>query len=1067
MAIRSRLAVGATAVVVVLGACTSGASGPSPTSSPIGSPSGRASQPLQSPGSPELEASGWLLAGAPPGGSWEAEDSSEWPGSTAWQMVADGGGRVWIAGPWQLTRLDLESGESSTWDAADDDRFAWSDVILAATAGPGVWILDGCRVRLFDGEQFTVDLTVPVEVRGSEPYVHDIVEVGSELWLSLADSGGGGQVLRWADGQWTAMSQPGDGVGGYLSVDTQGGIWSGGWSWSGVRRWDGSFWVVPGAGQADAPTVSGDVVADPTGGVWMVSYPGEPQGADVRWWDGSAWHPVARVPGWQPGSGALAVAGSGDGWVASPSGLARVTHDGTKEAFAPPNGADPLVGLTLASDMVAVLGDDGRVSRLDGEQWDEVGVIPTSEPLPIEDPSSTLARAMSADEVWVAAGGMWYRYRDDKWSELGPGTERAIAATDGAWWGWEVVGGSEKHDLVRLTADGFQVVSSEIPPAGDYQKPLRPGRKGSMWWVGEDGDVVEFRADGTRNSIGRPQGMDLVCLGGVGLDGSVWVSSGEDGPQGVECWVDADWNRWNGRRWIPADSPDPFATGGDTVVADDGTGWAISYSGTGSGYEILRYREGRRTTFASADGVTARHLTAVHGGRACVVEIPIYDDTVDPTHPGSTVCYGEGGEFARFDLPDTRLQGVAVAPDGAVWVLGPQVARLTADLSERVEPSAPAGPSEPTTPIRTFEPSTSPLVGATAVAAGTSHSCAIVTDGRVECWGGISGVVVFGPRAVTVPALSGVTALAAGGVHACAVVAGGRIACWGSNYSGQLGDGTTKDRATPVTVNGVVGAVAVAAGSGHSCALLADEPSAYPLGAAAQRTVQCWGENSSGQLGDGTTARRGSPVTVPGLAGATAVTAGSSHTCALLADEPPAYPLGAAAQRTVQCWGENSSGQLGDGTRTGSLSPVTVPGLTGVTSVVAAESQTCVILSGGGVQCWGMDETADGEPADRTSPVTVEGVTGATSIAVGERHACVVVAEGRVKCWGEISSGPWLRHRAVEVQGLVGATAVAAAEGHTCALMSSGGVQCWGSNGQGQLGDGTLQSRAALVTVIR
>ena len=336
------------------------------------------------------------MVGAPSAPVEDWESSGDWRGSTAWQMVTDGAGQVWLAGPWQLTRLDPASGETSTWDATDDARFAWSDVILAPSAGPGVWILDGTRVRRFDGDQFTVDLTVPEEQLGPENigsarYVHDIVEVGSEVWLSLADSrysylGGGGQVLRWADGQWTAMSQPGDGVGGYLAVDTQGGIWSGGWSESGVRRWDGSTWTVPGAGDPNAPTTAGDVAADPTGGVWMISYPGEPQGAELRWFDGTTWRAAVGVPGWQPGAGTLVASADGKAWVAwttnstaetfpaptpspQPSGLVRVTHDGTRQAFDPPQGSGGFLGFALALDTAAVVGDDGRVSRLDGEEW--------------------------------------------------------------------------------------------------------------------------------------------------------------------------------------------------------------------------------------------------------------------------------------------------------------------------------------------------------------------------------------------------------------------------------------------------------------------------------------------------------------------------------------------------------------------------------------------------------------------------------------------------------------------------------------------------------------------------
>lgn len=182
--------------------------------------------------------------------------------------------------------------------------------------------------------------------------------------------------------------------------------------------------------------------------------------------------------------------------------------------------------------------------------------------------------------------------------------------------------------------------------------------------------------------------------------------------------------------------------------------------------------------------------------------------------------------------------------------------------------------------------------GATAAAAGGYHSCALLGDGSVKCWGGrFNGSPLGSPyhEPVTISSLTGATAIAAGTGHGCAVVSGGSVKCWANNDGGQLGDGTVgvDDHPTDaVFVAGVSSATAVTAGLHHSCALLADG------------TVRCWGRNDLCQLGNGTCVNSATPVAVSGITGATAIGAGSAFTCAL---------AGAA----VKCWGDNWAGQLG------------------------------------------------------------------------------------------------------------------------------------------------------------
>ncbi len=175
-----------------------------------------------------------------------------------------------------------------------------------------------------------------------------------------------------------------------------------------------------------------------------------------------------------------------------------------------------------------------------------------------------------------------------------------------------------------------------------------------------------------------------------------------------------------------------------------------------------------------------------------------------------------------------------------------------------------------------------------------------------------------------------VAAVALGTNHSCLITSAGSVKCWGDNTYGQLGDGTRSNRFTTVSVAGWTGtAIAITAGDRHTCALM--------IGG----SVKCWGDNSIGQLGNGTNTFSYSPVDVAGLAnGVTAISAGHNHTCAIV-------------NGSAKCWGDNSSGLLGDGTTTQRLTPVAVSTLTGgVTAVSVGYDHTCVIVSGG-VKCWG------------------------------------------------------------------------------------------------------------------
>lgn len=230
--------------------------------------------------------------------------------------------------------------------------------------------------------------------------------------------------------------------------------------------------------------------------------------------------------------------------------------------------------------------------------------------------------------------------------------------------------------------------------------------------------------------------------------------------------------------------------------------------------------------------------------------------------------------------------------------------------------------------------------------------------------------------AATADSIDGVTA---GFGHGCARTSSGGVQCWGKNDRGQPGDGTTIDRTAPTPVVGFdSGAIGIAAGSSHTCALT-------DVGG-----VRCWGSNSRGQLADGTTTDSPVSVAVSGLgSGIVAIAARSDHTCAL------------ATGGGVWCWGANYAGQLGDGTTTDSLVPVAVSGLgTDIVAIAPGGSHTCVLASGGGVWCWEQNnrgQLGDGTTTDSIVPVTVSGLASSVSaVATGGEHTCAVLVDGVV-----------------------------------------------------------------------
>ncbi|RYC11455.1 Ig-like domain-containing protein [Nocardioides zhouii] len=366
---------------------------------------------------------------------------------------------------------------------------------------------------------------------------------------------------------------------------------------------------------------------------------------------------------------------------------------------------------------------------------------------------------------------------------------------------------------------------------------------------------------------------------------------------------------------------------------------------------------------------------------------------------------------------------------------------------------------------------------------GAEHSCAITDAGAVECWGDNShgqlgtGDVTTSTTPRLVAGITGALEVGSGTEHTCALVHGGTVKCWGLNGSGQVGTASDDDQLIPVTVP-ISGVKHLTVGSVHSCAMKQDG------------SVWCWGQNGMGQLGDGVPGGTSKvPVPASGIdatSPAADITAGENHTCARM-----------VAEGTLRCWGDNSFGQLGDGTKDQHDTPVAVrkpgnPGarMKGVLAVSAGGGHTCALLGGADwadnpVYCWGQNSygqlgnltpVVDGVMSPSLVPVRVQidlepgdalvdtsaDLEEARSISAGQFHNCAVMNTREVRCWGQNGHGqlgfdrniltkPWEDSRWANAVPGIDADAVVAGGFHSCSL-DTGQISCWGYDFFGQLG---------------
>jgi len=271
---------------------------------------------------------------------------------------------------------------------------------------------------------------------------------------------------------------------------------------------------------------------------------------------------------------------------------------------------------------------------------------------------------------------------------------------------------------------------------------------------------------------------------------------------------------------------------------------------------------------------------------------------------------------------------------------------------------------------------------AKAIATGYNHTCAVATDGALRCWGindrgelgyGVATQDLPSPQSTNV--LTGVQAVGAGYQHTCALLASGGVRCWGNNQHGELGMPTGGASGSallaPATTDLLTGVSAIAVGDEHACGIVA-----------ADGSVRCWGAVSFVDGGK--------------LTGVKTIASGGAHSCAV------------TQTGGLRCWGYNSMGQLGDGTTTDRFSSDTPDVLTDVKAVAAGHQFTCALTAAGGVRCWGNNyggQLGDGTTAARSTPPDADVLTGVRALDCGSGYTCVITTANTVRCWGNNPHG--------------------------------------------------------------
>lgn len=431
--------------------------------------------------------------------------------------------------------------------------------------------------------------------------------------------------------------------------------------------------------------------------------------------------------------------------------------------------------------------------------------------------------------------------------------------------------------------------------------------------------------------------------------------------------------------------------------------------------------------------------------------------------PGATTLSVSGDGVAVGDLQfgptSVPALGRTAGPAGA-----PTATSLSAELA--IAADATAGPRQITveTPGGSSAPVEftiqAPLVGAALITAGWNHTCAIDSTRAAWCWGFDStgrlgnGAVGSSESAVEVAGGLSFSHLSAGDDFTCGITTEGEAWCWGRGAQGELGNGAFADSAVPVAVAGGLTFVSLESSLAHTCGVTIDG-SAY-----------CWGNGNGGRLGNGSSSNSAVPVAVFGghTFAAVATKGGGPQSCGIRTDG------------VAMCWGSNTTGQIGDGSTSDRSTPTVVRGAHTWIDITTGNGAACGLRTDGSAMCWGSDGSGrlgNGAAGSSLTPTPVDGGLEFASIDGGfSGHFCAVTADGSGYCWGSNFRGrvgdgtSEDREVPTPVVGTLEFESIDAGGNHSCGRTPDGRAYCWGTGGSGRLGNEMSADSATPVEVV-